>query len=101
MTTHTPMAPSVAPRAAAMSLLLLAALASGCGGTKAAKPGDSLADAETAVARAERARIGDYDPASWKAARENLAQARAAAGGTDKDAEIGRASCRERVFGYV
>ena len=75
-----------ATRRAAVVTLLLAALAAGCGGGKAARPGDSLADAETAVARAERARISDYDPASWKAARENLAQARSAAGGTDKDA---------------
>ena len=68
-------------------MLMLALAAAGCAG-RSAKPGNSLAEAETAVARAERARIGDYDPASWKAARENLAQARAAATATDKDAEV-------------
>lgn len=64
-----------------LAVLLLAA----CGGSNV-KPGESLADAETAVARAERARIGDYDAASWKAARENLGKARAASG--SKEAEI-------------
>ena len=68
------------PPSAARALFVLAAALTlaACGG-KNVKPGASLAEAETAVARAERARIGDYDPTSWKAARENLAQARAAA----------------------
>ncbi len=60
------------------ALLLMLGLAA-CSGRNA-KPGESLADAETAVARAERARISDYDSASWKAARDNLARARAASG---------------------
>lgn len=64
---------------------VIAALAiSGCSG-KNTKPGSSLADAETAVARAERARIGDYDPMSWKAARENLALARESTGSKEAD----------------
>lgn len=66
--------PSLRPGLALGALLLVGLTA--CSGRNA-KPGDSLADAETAVARAERARIGDYDAASWKAARENLALARA------------------------
>lgn len=74
--------PSSRPLAAA-GLSALLALA-GCAG-KNAKPGTTLAEAETAVARAERARIGDYDPASWKAARENLAQARASSGSKEAD----------------
>lgn len=87
MTRFPPAAARMAPRkAAAPAVALVLLLAAGCSGGKAAKPGDSLADAETAVARAERARIGDYDPASWKAARANLAEARSAADGTDKDA---------------
>ena len=78
MTLHVPAANP--PPSAALALLGLAAALTlaACSG-KNVKPGASLADAETAVARAERARIGDYDPLSWKAARENLAQARAAA----------------------
>lgn len=78
MTLHVPAANP--PPSAALALFGLAAALTlaACSG-KNVKPGASLADAETAVARAERARIGDYDPLSWKAARENLAQARAAA----------------------
>lgn len=68
---------------AALGLAAVLAL-SACSG-KNAKPGSGLAEAETAVARAERARIGDYDPASWKAARENLAQARASTGSKEAD----------------
>jgi len=74
------------PLSAGIAMLGLAALLalSACSG-KNAKPGSTLAEAETAVARAERARIGDYDPASWKAARENLAQARASTGSKEAD----------------
>ena len=72
---------SRAMRALGIGLLLAAA---GCAGRNT-QPGSSLAEAETAVARAERARIGDYDPASWKAARDHLAQARALAGSKDAD----------------
>ncbi len=70
-------------RLSALGLVAVMAL-SACSG-KNAKPGSTLAEAETAVARAERARIGDYDPASWKAARENLAQARASTGSKEAD----------------
>lgn len=70
---------------AAIMLLSLGLGLAGCAGNTP-KPGDSLADAETAVARAERARISDYDAASWKAARENLAKARQASG--SKETEI-------------
>jgi hypothetical protein len=78
MTHHVPAA--TPPPSAALALFGLAAALTlaACSG-KNVKPGVSLAEAETAVARAERARIGDYDPTSWKAARENLVQARAAA----------------------
>ncbi len=69
--------------ASAMLLVVLSLAA--CSGRNA-KPGESLADAETAVARAERARISDYDSVSWKAARDNLARARAASG--NKETEI-------------
>lgn len=74
--------PALARRtwATPLAALLLAA----CSGPTV-KPGDSLADAETAVARAERARISDYDAASWKAARENLAKARAASGAKETE----------------
>ena len=74
------------PTSAGIAVLGFAALLalSACSG-KNAKPGSTLAEAETAVARAERARIGDYDPASWKAARENLAQARASTGSKEAD----------------
>jgi len=79
---------SVATRRASAGLVALGIAAvlalSACGG-KNTKPGSTLAEAETAVARAERARIGDYDPASWKAARENLAQARASTGSKEAD----------------
>lgn len=68
-----------------MAALLIMLGLSACAGRNG-KPGESLADAETAVARAERARIGDYDAASWKAARDNLARARAASGA--KETEI-------------
>lgn len=75
-------------RARLPTLLAIAVLAglTACAGGRNAKPGTSLADAETAVARAERARIGDYDPNSWKAARENLAEARRLDGSTAADA---------------
>jgi len=79
-----PVATRPSPAAlAALGLSVVLALA-GCAG-KTLKQGSSLAEAETAVARAERARIGDYDPASWKAARENLAQARASSGSKEAD----------------
>lgn len=78
------------PGTAAVPPLLLAfALVAGlaaCAGGRNVKPGIALAEAEAAVARAERARIGDYDPASWKAARENLAEARRLDGNTATDA---------------
>lgn len=66
-------------------MLLIALSLVACAGRNA-KPGESLADAETAVARAERERIADYDSVSWKAARDNLARARAASGA--KETEI-------------
>lgn len=60
--------------------LLFATLSlAACLGGRSAKPGDTLANAEQAVARAEQARVGDYDAADLRAARENLAAARAAA----------------------
>lgn len=74
-----------ATRRNTLAVLLLGLGLAACAGN-APKPGDSLADAETAVARAERARISDYDAASWKAARENLAKARQASG--SKETEI-------------
>lgn len=84
MTSPFPAEPRPAPtRLAALGLTAVLALTA-CSG-KTVKPGNSLAEAETAVARAERARIGDYDPASWKAARENLAQARASSGSKEAD----------------
>ncbi len=76
-----------------LGLLLAAA---GCSG-KNLKPGSSLADAETAVARAERARIGDYDPVSWKAARDNLALARASSGSKEADVEARWFAARARA----
>lgn len=68
------------------ALAAVLALSLGACAGRNAKPGIALADAETAVARAERARVGDYDSASWKAARENLAKARASSGA--KETEI-------------
>ncbi|MDP3295399.1 MAG: DUF4398 domain-containing protein [Nevskia sp.] len=68
-----------------MAALLILLGLSACAGRNA-KPGESLTEAETAVARAERARIGDYDAASWKAARDNLARARAASGSKETEA---------------
>lgn len=77
-------APRPSPAPLAVLGLSIALALAGCAG-KNAKQGSSLAEAETAVARAERARIGDYDPASWKAARENLAKARAASGAKETE----------------
>lgn len=72
-------------RAHRTSVVLLAVLAlAACSGSNV-KPGESLADAETAVARAERARISDYDAVSWKAARDNLGKARAASGAEETE----------------
>ncbi|GAC1624674.1 MAG: hypothetical protein NVS9B10_10900 [Nevskia sp.] len=53
-------------------------LAAACSGGRAAKPRDSVADAELAVTRAEQARVGDYDAVDLRHARENLSAARAA-----------------------
>jgi len=72
-------------RRALTAAVLAVALLSACGG-KTVKPGNSLDEAEAAVARAERARIADYDAASWRAAKENLALARSNNGSKDTEA---------------
>lgn len=72
-------------RRALTAAVLAAALLSACGG-KTVKPGSSLDEAEAAVARAERARIADYDAASWRAAKENLLLARSNSASKDTEA---------------
>jgi hypothetical protein len=59
---------------AGLTLTMAASLAA-CTG-RALKTGDSLDAADLAVTRAEQARVGDYDAADLKEAREKLAAAR-------------------------
>ena len=61
--------------------LTLSTLLAGCSliGNRDA-PGDTLVDAERAIARAEQSRVGDYDAVDLRRAHEHLAAARAIAG---------------------
>ena len=78
--------------------LLLATLSlAACFGARAPKPGDSLASAEQAVARAEQARVGDYDAADLRAARENHAAARAATNDPAQAAQARWLAARAKV----
>lgn len=67
--------------AATLAALLLA----GCASGRARLPGESLANAENAVARAELARTGDYDAGDLRAANAQLDAARSSARDKNQD----------------